>query len=184
MYNKFFKEAAKIITKYGLIGQIDSLGKAYYLEFQTKLMHIDGEGLTMFVFDLINFDTSLTRAEVDVITNSLKTILNEFNQVNSYLKRIAYSNIIQEYIPQKNSHRSKVYLLQNPITDFIKVGVSSNVMKRKKALETGSGVQLETVYLTATISNAYKIEKEVHRKFKKNRVNGEWYNALLYFDNF
>ena len=57
--------------------------------------------------------------------------------------------------------------------DFVKIGYSSNVTKRMNVLQTASPRKL---YLLSSFYGTRKDEKQIHRKFKKERQRGEWFN--------
>ncbi len=89
MHNKFFKKAASIMSKYGLIRQIDNLGKAYYLEFQTKVLAIDGED-KRYLIKGVSLDK---RAVYDAMVE----VHNEFYVDLSFLEKADFNNL-EEYL--------------------------------------------------------------------------------------
>ena len=68
-----------------------------------------------------------------------------------------------------------VYLICNKYLGLTKIGISHNPKKRLVALETCAGVDLELFYHTLPCENSEIIEKEMHRIFKKDKANGEWF---------
>ena len=68
------------------------------------------------------------------------------------------------------------------ITDgkFTKIGVSQNVEKRLKALQTSNASKLSICgYVEMnSVMQAYAVEKEVHRVYNKYRVKGEWFKQI------
>lgn len=63
---------------------------------------------------------------------------------------------------------------------FIKIGMSSCVDKRIKALQTASPSKLKkiwTCYAGEDDKSARKNEKRLHRAIKKHSVNGEWFHS-------
>lgn len=59
----------------------------------------------------------------------------------------------------------------------IKIGVSKNVKKRKKNIETSGMMKIANVYKTNPCSNPYEIEAIMHERFKKSRIQGEWFSC-------
>ena len=68
--------------------------------------------------------------------------------------------------------KSYVYLLKVSSEGIYKIGVSKDVNKRIKQLQTGNP---ETIYLINKFHSeyAYKIESVLHRRFKSKHVQGE-----------
>jgi hypothetical protein len=58
--------------------------------------------------------------------------------------------------------------------DAIKIGVTRDVERRRRALATGSAVPLE---LLATLPGGRRLEKRLHERFKRFHVRGEWFRA-------
>lgn len=65
------------------------------------------------------------------------------------------------------------YIIRNPVTNDIKIGMSINPGERIKGLGHASGVELEVL---AVISE--DIERKLHEKFKEYRSHGEWFKDL------
>ena len=70
-----------------------------------------------------------------------------------------------------------IYLLStnNEIGEVFKLGVTkNNPHDRVKSLQTGSSekITLLNVYKT---DNYFKVEKMLHRKYHKEKKNGEWF---------
>ena len=65
-----------------------------------------------------------------------------------------------------------------------KIGNSLNVMKRKKSLEVGCPYELEIIkiFKLPNKSEAEKIEKALHKKFKKVNIRGEWFEEKPVID--
>jgi hypothetical protein len=60
---------------------------------------------------------------------------------------------------------------------FIKVGVTNDIAERIRQLQTGQAfeVRLIAAWRAKSRMHAFDKEAEVHRKFGKFRVRGEWY---------
>lgn len=57
-----------------------------------------------------------------------------------------------------------------------KIGVSKNPEKRLQTLATGN-CDIELIYTSRKLSNAYFIESFLHDKFSDSRINSEWFFA-------
>lgn len=79
-----------------------------------------------------------------------------------------------------------VYFLhykENGINDIIKIGKSTDIIRRAQEIQGASPVNLNLIgYIpTENEAEAYKLEQELHRKFNENRQHGEWFlNPNLY----
>jgi hypothetical protein len=67
-----------------------------------------------------------------------------------------------------------LYVIAMEGTDFIKIGIASNVKKRLKALQTGNPIKLN-IEMSLRVDNANELEYELHRAFANSRVLGEWF---------
>jgi len=70
-----------------------------------------------------------------------------------------------------------IYVIFNPTTNLVKVGISENVNARKNNLECACGVPLELVYSTDYILCVDKYETDAHIKLNDFRAIGEWFNV-------
>lgn len=59
----------------------------------------------------------------------------------------------------------------------MKVGVTENIDKRMKALQTGNAKPLELMYYVQTkdMKEAYELEAALHRKLKRHKIINEWF---------
>ena len=71
-------------------------------------------------------------------------------------------------------NKSYVYILKVSSDGIYKVGVSKNVEKRVKQLQTGNPEKIEIVK-TFLSDYPYKIESVLHRSYQRNHVQGECY---------
>jgi hypothetical protein len=71
-----------------------------------------------------------------------------------------------------------IYFIRNIETGEIKIGVGVRPRSRLKQLQTGSSATLE---LMGAIPGGIWEERELHRKWQRYRVRGEWFepNAEL-----
>ena len=98
-----------------------------------------------------------------------------FSKMKKSIMNMFKANVIESVLPQDNRDRQYIYVIKNPENDRVKIGVSNNVEKRLKTLETGAGTKLDLVYQSIICSNAFDIENTVHKHFQEYRVFGEWF---------
>ena len=77
-------------------------------------------------------------------------------------------------MPTACQHPSVVYFLHEPELDRIKIGRSENRKKRLSDLATGNSQELK---LLATFPGARPEERELHDRFRKDRIRGEWFRS-------
>lgn len=83
------------------------------------------------------------------------------------------------YIKKKPAAVKKHYLYAISNGDQIKLGMSSDVNKRLKAMQTASPAELVVLwkyYIANTPADAIKIEKMLHRACKEFHIRGEWFD--------
>ncbi len=74
-----------------------------------------------------------------------------------------------------------IYFAHNKARNAVKIGFSENLEARFKVLQTAS---LDPLELIGTIEGDRTAEKELHRKFKQFRINGEWFLVGPELDEF
>ena len=76
-----------------------------------------------------------------------------------------------------------LYLLWNPLTNFYKIGITSNIKKRWMDLSNAGGVQLYLI-MAINLEIGYdemskSLEKIAHDHFKSKRQKGEWFDLSI-----
>ena len=101
-------------------------------------------------------------------------------QVNNYFtaaQRTLANSLT--YVRKKPAVVKKHYLYAISNGQEIKLGMSSDVNKRLKALQTSSPAELVVLwsyYIANTPADAIKIEKKLHRACKAFHIRGEWFS--------
>ena len=67
---------------------------------------------------------------------------------------------------------SYLYIFKNEIGK-VKIGRSTNVEKRRKNIQSQSGMKVECIYM---LENGSKYERKLHKYFEKYQTIGEWFN--------
>lgn len=78
-------------------------------------------------------------------------------------------------------HRYFVYFIQCGENGPIKIGIAVNVWSRLAALQCGNPVELKVLYYlrVASVTEAYRIEALLHKRYNHRRVSGEWFNVEM-----
>lgn len=71
-----------------------------------------------------------------------------------------------------------VYLIRLSENSYYKIGVTKNINKRIKELQTGNAEQIYLVESFESI-HAYKIEKALHYFYSNKNKNNEWFEFTL-----
>lgn len=74
-----------------------------------------------------------------------------------------------------NFNNGIIYFISD--TKYIKIGVTNNVEKRLKELQTGNPKKLKVIKIIYC-ENPYYVEKMYHELFKSKRKEGEWFDIL------
>lgn len=66
----------------------------------------------------------------------------------------------------------------------IKIGVSKNPYDRLKELQTGHSAKLKIIEMFPFESRmqAYATEKQLHRRYQRHKVRGEWFKYDMYLE--
>jgi Rha family phage regulatory protein len=105
--------------------------------------------------------------------------IQAFFEIRDALQNRIKAEIARDLFPCTTTKRNFVYVLSNSDNGYLKVGVSSNVDKRIKQLQTGSWAELSVEYRSMVCSNSFDIESTVHEKLRSKRVRGEWYDVSI-----
>ena len=98
-----------------------------------------------------------------------------FQKMKQAINNMFKVKVIESVLPQDNRLRQYIYVIKNPLNETVKIGVANDVEKRIKQLQTGAGIELELIYKSMICSNAFSIEKDVHKHFEEYRTFGEWF---------
>ena len=72
--------------------------------------------------------------------------------------------------------RPRIYFIQMGDDGPIKIGTTKNhINGRLRALQSASPYKLNLLFLFKNYPKSYITEGSIHKKFKKNRLEGEWF---------
>ena len=98
-----------------------------------------------------------------------------FQKMKQEINNMFKARVVESVLPQDNRLRQYIYVIKNPLNETVKIGVANDVDKRLKQLQTGAGIELELIYKSVICSNAFSIERDVHKHFEEYRTFGEWF---------
>jgi hypothetical protein len=82
----------------------------------------------------------------------------------------------KKFFTINNNYYQKVYLLTDGF--YYKIGIAKNVKNRINKLQIGNPHKIREVF-SYEQNNALKIEKVLHKKFKRKQMNGEWFDLNI-----
>ena len=147
------------------------MSKAKRSKYKTQLNHEE-----IMLVKLKSF--SLSRATSHDDKQTAVSLLRWY-QINKFFTA-AQKRLINNltYIKKKPVAVKKHYLYAISNGKEIKLGMSSNVNNRLKALQTSNAAELIVLwkyYIANTPKEAIKIEKMLHRSCKEFHIRGEWF---------
>jgi hypothetical protein len=72
-----------------------------------------------------------------------------------------------------------VYILQSEDGKYIKIGFSTSRGAKKRILEIQQGLPFRIKLLILIENCTFKTEKELHKKYQKHRIRGEWFKGTI-----
>lgn len=118
------------------------------------------------------------KGEKEEAEQKLKELIDDYN--NKFNDQITLDKLnIQYNTPGTiSSLESKdIYIIES--SGLYKIGVTKNIEKRFKHLNTGNPNMINKVKVYKSISNAHQIETMIHNDLKQYRHKGEWFNCDL-----
>ena len=114
-------------------------------------------------------------AELEISEDMLRHILNAPRA--SKANRKVRKKIKQKIITTKKyetTNEQLLYLMKNE-NGLLKIGISVDPVKRARQLSTGSGVNVICLAAWKLDKNVRMVENYLHKKFVKDRLEGEWF---------
>ena len=122
--------------------------------------------------------------------NTAQSLLEWYSRTGKLTKKQkAFAEILIFKKPKKQKKNEKYYLYAIGDGEYIKLGVTTDVKRRLKSLQTGHPKVLKELwryYVGKDKKEAYKTEKQLHRYSRKHRCRGEWFKqeCLVIVDQF
>lgn len=116
----------------------------------------------LIIRDNDGYSILISRNKQDEIKH-LNTNYSYPNQTNKNKKFHSPKDIKNLYVLESEDH-------------IVKIGITSNLYSRKKTLQSASGRKFINEYMTELCYNAYDIETEIKKEYKKYNISGEWFN--------
>ena len=97
----------------------------------------------------------------------------------SYFSKCDKGNPVSMSVSRKKSksnveNKGLVYFIRAGNSLNIKIGYTTvGLKKRLKSLQTGNAKKL---HMVCSLKGGHRLEKQLHKKFKEDRLCGEWFN--------
>ena len=75
---------------------------------------------------------------------------------------------------ETNTSNKSLYVIKMS-NDSVKIGIATDVRRRFSQIKSASGMKIEKAVYTDIVPDAHKIENKLHRIFKAQRLNGEYF---------
>jgi hypothetical protein len=111
---------------------------------------------------------------MDEVAEKYEKLKNEDPILAQRVMEIISNEKPKENRVQKSDKWQYVYIVEMETTEYIKIGVASNIQKRLSSMQSSSPFKM---LLLGCIKkeDAYKYEAKVHEKYKQFRVREEWF---------
>ena len=124
--------------------------------------------------ECLSFNRELTRDGIEFVYSNSKHLaeyrdMQNNDSINNQIEKL----LIESYRENLIKNETFIYFILSETRDKIKIGKADNVHTRFNQLNVlcGGGMELLYYYRVPSI----KVEKILHRKFKKFRLLGEWF---------
>jgi len=105
---------------------------------------------------------------------SRSSIYNKFKRLGIERAKIFNERSKTPFKAKKEEPKSSIYFIELLGSEVIKIGFSRDPESRLRQMQTSNPHELR---MLKVISGGYEKEAEIHEKFSKNRVRGEWFKA-------
>ena len=96
----------------------------------------------------------------------------------NYRKQLKEKKLTRKNLPPKLRSNGTLYIVGTTPDNPVKIGITtgSSLKGRLVNLQTSHWLDLKILYKSPLTQNINKLEKQLHEKYKKYWVRGEWFN--------
>lgn len=114
-------------------------------------------------------DIELTEEQIEEAVN--------FALKSKFVRQGVKNNLRPLYMKRLEGVSEKcLYLMENEL-GMLKIGISNDPLKRARQLTTAGGFLVNLICYWQISNPSRTVEALLHRQFKDNKVNGEWFKA-------
>ena len=110
------------------------------------------------------------------ITRTQKTIIEDIIEKNKFMIDGFTDSHVFNFLVDNNitTQKNQLYFIKQKDTNFYKIGISSDIEKRFKAIQNGNPSEL-SIYYNEVFYLCDIIEKCLHKFFESQHIRGEWF---------
>ena len=105
------------------------------------------------------------------IDHCVRERINDVESYEDYMERVCACDEDED---EDEELDNELYFILDTQSNSIKIGVSKDVKRRLSQLQTSNASPL---LLVGRMQNRIGLEKNLHEKFKKYRLKGEWFST-------
>jgi predicted GIY-YIG superfamily endonuclease len=94
-----------------------------------------------------------------------------------YLVNSVRELISRNMVEKETNDLNKCLYLIEMSNGTIKIGIAKDVERRISQIKSASGMDIKKCLYTSTFENAQKYENKLHKKYKDDRKNGEYFST-------
>lgn len=160
---------------YDYIREID-----YELSEKLSQFAIDGIGRPEVLLESA-IKISFNRAYSDCAMLLVKTyeyyMLETEGHCFPFLLHSVRETIVRNMVTEETNASNKCLYLLQMSNGTIKIGIATDVSRRISQIKSASGMSVERCIYTNDFENAHKYESWLHKKYKGDRKNGEYFST-------
>lgn len=89
-------------------------------------------------------------------------------------KTFCQGDLIEAIVLRLNSTKKGMYIINIRNSDLYKIGVTTNIIRRKKQFETANPFDFYLHEFFPT-DDCHKLEREIHKRYTQKRYKNEWF---------
>jgi len=103
----------------------------------------------------------------------------KYSDCFGFLTFCAFSGLIVQFFKKEKSAvkgEKHLYVIQMS-NGSVKIGIASDIERRYSQIKSSCGMKIVKHWESNLLADAHLIEQQLHKHFKKHRLNGEYFNV-------
>lgn len=123
----------------------------------------------------ISFNSSMSMSALMLVKLYEEEMIHNKGYCYWFVAHSVRNLIIENMIAQEPNSSNKCLYAIKMSNGTVKIGISADINKRFSQIKSSSGMDIENCVYTENFQNAGKEESRLHKKFKEQRKNGEYF---------